>query len=467
VIAFLAAAALALLAACAQRPPAAAPEPLAPVYTLSRAGRNVVILMLDRAISGYLPYILQEKPEIEAALSGFVYYPNCVSFGRSTLFGAPPLFGGYEYTPEAINARPAESLRDKHNEALLALPVLFSRANWQVTVTDPPWANYSWTPDLSIFAPYPAIRAANLIGRHTDWWLARRAAVRAAVRVEDPAAVLKRGLLWYSLFRIAPTALRPLIYDDGDWLSSGDGYPGFPRLVLDSYAALDLLPALTRVDDDPGGGADSGADSGARNTLTVITSNLTHDSAFLMEGPYTVPTAEENPEAARNRRSAGYHVNMAALLLVTRWVEFLRREGVYDNTRIIVASDHGHDMQSAYPGNITLPTGQRVQAYNPLLLVKDFSTAGLAAPFTVDRTFMTNADVPLLAVQGLFDAAAGGAVNPFTGRPLRADKADGVTITTSPRWGPEQHRGNTFTIARGEWLRVQGNIFDPAAWTRP
>lgn len=62
----------------------------------------------------------------------------------------PPLFGGYEYTPDNINKRSTELLVDKHNEALSVLPRLFSEHNWHVSFTDTPWLNYSWIADLSI-----------------------------------------------------------------------------------------------------------------------------------------------------------------------------------------------------------------------------------------------------------------------------------------------------------------------------
>ena len=66
--------------------------------------------MLDRAISGYVPYILEEKPELQEQFAGFTYYPNTLSHGFYTNFGVPGLFGGYEYTPTEMNKRDSELL---------------------------------------------------------------------------------------------------------------------------------------------------------------------------------------------------------------------------------------------------------------------------------------------------------------------------------------------------------------------
>ena len=40
-----------------------------------------------------------------------------------------------------------------------------------------------------------------------------------------------------------------------------------------------------------------------------------------------------------------YHVNMAAMLQLAAWFDSLRENGVYDNTRIIIAADHGRNLK--------------------------------------------------------------------------------------------------------------------------
>ena len=44
------------------------------IFTLSKKGKNVIVLMLDRAIGGYIPYIFDECPEIAEEFSGFIPY---------------------------------------------------------------------------------------------------------------------------------------------------------------------------------------------------------------------------------------------------------------------------------------------------------------------------------------------------------------------------------------------------------
>ncbi|MEA4860975.1 MAG: YidC/Oxa1 family membrane protein insertase, partial [Sphaerochaeta sp.] len=93
-----------------------------PVFQLSKTGKNVVFIFLDRAMSSFFPIILEDLPQLQDQLKGFVYYPNTVSFGNNTIHGSPAMMGGYEYTPDAMNERTGEKLVDKHNEALLVMP---------------------------------------------------------------------------------------------------------------------------------------------------------------------------------------------------------------------------------------------------------------------------------------------------------------------------------------------------------
>lgn len=47
---------------------------------LSKKGKNIVVLMLDRAAGHMVPYIMNEKPELKEQFAGFTYYSNVVSY---------------------------------------------------------------------------------------------------------------------------------------------------------------------------------------------------------------------------------------------------------------------------------------------------------------------------------------------------------------------------------------------------
>ncbi|MDR2760028.1 MAG: YidC/Oxa1 family membrane protein insertase [Spirochaetaceae bacterium] len=419
---------------------------LTPVYKFSKTKQNIVVIMLDRAISAFVPYIFAEKQSLAASWSGFTWYPNCVSFGPFTLYGVPALTGGYEYAVSKMQESP-KALAEKHNEALLLLPRILHEKGFITTITDPSWANYAFAPDLSIFEPHPYIYATNITASYTNYWLNEH----PDIGVISVSNILKTRLERFSFFKMAPPVLRTFIYDRGDWLFVHDrdireDKNELTVNALGKYAALYYLPEITRVDSEAG-------------TYTIIFNELTHDPLFLQAPLYVPANNVTDKGSGPYADNPHYHVDMAAFLLLGKWFAFLKEHNVYNNTRIIIVSDHGWNIPLDEKNNILLPDGNYVTHYNALLMVKDFNAEG---PLKTDSRFMTQADVPILALDGLVNNP----LNPFTGNIVQADKKDGVTITTSKKFYPTNHGKYQFKIDKHEWLHVRDNIFDPANWEK-
>ena len=424
------------------------------VLHLSRDGDNVILIMLDRGISCFIPYIFNEKPELYDSFTDFIYYPNTVSFGSVTIFGSPSLFGGYEYTPWAMDQRADTKLADKHNEALSVLPVLFSESGYEVTVCDPPLAGYQWIPDLSIYDGYDGISAYALNNAYTNY------AVGDDDYLKRLEPVNSRCIFFYSLMKVIPVPVQRILYDDGRyWNASNLADPNF----LGNYSELYMLPEITEIDE-----------SGDR--FLMIQNSLPHEPATLSLPDYVLSADGSGLRDPKYRTDAEgntidlsseislshYHVNMASVLFLASWFDYLKENGVYDNTRIIICSDHGHHL--GHVGTVDLGNGKSfdLENYNPLLLFKDFNTDGNADRLKVDYTFMTQADCPTLAVEGLLEDP----VNPFTGNAIdNSEKSSGPQkIAISSQWHLEQQDGNEFELGNGFWVLVHDNIFDRTNW---
>jgi membrane protein insertase Oxa1/YidC/SpoIIIJ len=415
-----------------------------PVYKFSRTGKNILVIMLDKAISGYIPYIFNEKPELYNSFEGFTWYRNAISFGAYTNYGSPGIFGGYEYTPLEIQARKDVPLVEKHNEALLLIPRIFLEQGGgeYVSVTDPPYANYKWVPDLSIFAAYTEIDAKNIRGKYNAQWMKKK-----QMTVIDVGEIIKSKLIRFSFFKCAPLLLRSVVYDNGKWLmADGDKIGRVSLTMLNNYIDLDVLTDITSVSDI------------RFNAYNVITNDITHESNFLQFPDYIPINEITDIGNGPFSNEENYHVNVAALLLLGKWFDFLKENGVYDNTRIIIVSDHGRPLNSKFPNDVVLPNGWNLTMLNAFLLVKDFNTYGL---LSIDDSFMTNADVPLIALEGIVENP----VNPWTGKLLTYDKENGITLTTSTLWRTDKHQRFQFNIKPDEWMHVHDNIFDPANWS--
>ena len=443
-------------------------EEQTPEFPLSTEGKNVVVIMLDRALGQTVPYIFNEKPQLKEQFEGFTYYENTVSFGGYTVFASPSMLAGYEYTPVELNKKDDTLMIDKHNEALKVLPVLFTQNGYQATLLDPVYANYKVVPDLSVFDDYPEIDAYLTNGVYIDN-SQRQAEIDANYR----------NFFCFSLMKSAPVSLQISLYSKGTYnrapspddiyagqvVQSNSSASGYQPKSMDEYAILDNMGTMTRITRE------------TVNTYMFMDNTLTHEP-MLLQTPEYVPAAVVDNTAydaehkdrftvdgktltvKNTDQMRHYHVNMAALLKLGEWFDYLRENGVYDNTRIILVSDHGRDL--GMRKDLLVDTGLGysfdVSYFNPLLMVKDFDSH----EFSVSSDFMTNADVPTLALEGLVEDP----INPFTGNPIDSSaKYDHAQlITTSERFGTTAYLDRT-TYLPSLWAAVTDDIWDAENWS--
>lgn len=439
-----------------------------PTVSLSKNGNNVMVFMLDRAISEFVPYIFKELPDVAEDFEDFVYYPNTISFGGCTNFAAPAVYGGYEYTPTEMNKRTEEKLVDKHNEALMAIPVLFGENGYDVSVVDPPYANYKTLPDPSIFDGYENVSGYTTFGRYSGY----------NYHTDEELLSQRKHVAIYSLFRTAPVLLQNSIYDEGNYLSkpiTNAGEEGF-FYCAEAYVTMDNLDTYMYVD------------SSVENKLVVMTNQLTHEPTWLETPNYTLGpdidyaylTPEKRAEYVVNGEQLflneenaiiTYHVDAAALRLLGEFFDYLRKEGVYDNTRIIIVSDHGWPVYQM--NDVELDENTSIETFNPILLVKDFKGSDALkqgelryleeSNLWVDDTFMTNADVATLCVTGTIENP----VNPFTGKEINNDEKTLHTqmITSSQISGIADNNGNVYRTDDFPWLEfLGGEVKDKDNW---
>ena len=457
-----------------------------PSFTLSRDGKNVIVIMLDRCISGFIPYILEENPTVAKQLRGFTYYPNTLAFGRNTNVCTPSLYGGYEYRPFELDKREYMSLPEKQNEALKVMPVLFMENGFEVTVCDPPYAGYLWIPDLSIYDDYPGIRRFNTNGAFTD--------EKEAVRKMEKT--LYRNLLCYSVFRTVPVLLQTVIYNEGKYneaevqtLAPWEEYgavfsaesevqsTGISEEFMKAYTALQHLTDMTEIAEDGERASSVG------NTFLILSNTATHDVTMLQEPEFEPRSIVDNTEyevAHRVRTSAEggkmelktlaqmehYQCDTAALIQLGKWFDFLRENGVWENTRIIVVSDHGYDVELNHiltggkEGENSLAPYDGIMAYNALMMIKDF---GNRDGFQTDPVFMTIADTPAESMRGLIENP----VNPFTGLPISEEEKNGqeqyVMLTD---WRIADNHGYQYTDPVRLTLKNE-YVLDESNWVLP
>ncbi len=445
------------------------PEEGRPGFQLSKEGKNVIVLMLDRGMGEYIPYLFNERPELKSQFAGFTYYSNTISFGGFTNVGTPAMLGGYEYTPVEMNKRDDELLVTKHNEALKVMPVTFLNHGFKVTVCDPVYANYQWIPDLSIYDDYPEIRTFITKGKFSS-------------AGQKEAAIFNnhRNFFCFSLMKSMPLVLQAGLYDNGRYIqaisytddivystqncANKSEATGMNKDFMEAYNVLNNLPNMTGI-----------SESG-ENTFLFLSNEMTHDPMILKEPSYTpLPVVDNTKYDAEHTdrfvvdgrelkienslQMSHYHSNMAAMIQLGKWFDYLRANGVYDNTKIILVSDHGRYLN--HLDELIMDDGtdeyKDVELYFPLLMVKDFGSK----EFTTSDEFMTNGDVPTLAMKDVIENP----VNPFTGKPINSDEktAHEQYIIMTGKWSVTTNDGKTYQSAK--WASVKDDLWDKDNWT--
>ena len=429
-------------------------------FNLSKNGQNVVVIMLDRGMAEYVPYIFNEVEGLDKKYQGFTFYNNTISFGGHTNMAVPALMGGYEYTPVELNKRDAEELVKKHNESLLVMPVLFSQNGFDVTVCDAPYANYQNIPDMSIYDDYEGISTYLTEGAYGN------SDMKEAYITSN-----NRNMFAFAYMKTLPLFMQSAVYGGGGYhettISEYTSYvvtsmttsQGYKQNFMEPFEVLRNLDNIAQIKKDD-----------SKNFLFLY--NDAPHEPMMMQEPQFVPSGnvdnteyeKSNPDRftlngkkiniKNEEQLTHYQSNAASLVELGNWFDWLREEGVYDNTKIIIVSDHGYYLNQTPE---LIHGGDDMSNFFPLFMVKDFNSKGA---FTTSNEFMTNADVPTIATDGTI----ANPVNPFTGKLITSDEkyAHDQMIMLSHEWNPAKNNGNTFKA--GRWAAITNDIWDRNDW---
>ncbi len=149
--------------------------------------------------------------------------------------------------------------------------------------------------------------------------------------------------------------------------------------------------------------------------------------------------------------SRHYQANVAAFKQIGKWLDYLRQNNVYDNTRIVLVSDHGRDLQSPdYDKNLMF--------YSALLMEKDFDTN---ESLQTNNDFMMNADTLFLAKKDLPVSN----INPFTKKEFVQQKEGGVNVYWCVDYNAEHFReAKLFELNKDRAFHVSGDIYKKENW---
>jgi len=416
----------------------------------TKTGKNIVVILLDMMTGGYVPRLIEEVPKTIEKYEGFIWYPNTLTIGNNTATSMSAMYGGWSYSPVEINKNNTKkTLIDIITESYEVLPNLLKEKNYVTSYTNP--ENYV-TPRGDINLLNKKGITAGFNRDYIPYWNYKNRENQKH-DYNSSRSVSVRLLTMVSIFKAAPFIFKPIIYDNGDWLIIGKeeiknkGY----KWALEHWAFIDLMKDVSNVNEN-------------NNTFKYFHNFITHfPYAMSKDG---VLTKDEYPDPSVGNNMHGdnaYFSYKAAFEAISRWMDWLKKESIYDNTMIILVSDHGaSDIK-----NPMIPADFKFNEINDnylhsaqvLLMVKKFNSN---EGFAIDWRFMSNADVPALICNaaGIDDKNIG--KDPTIGEPWEERVLDTVN---SSAWRWEQLLSRTkFDIY---WhYKVKNNLFNDKNWEK-
>ncbi len=361
--------------------PSFLPQDHEQIISFSKDETNVVVLMLDMLSSGLFLEVLNDHPSWKEELQGFVWYPQTLSISDTTLGSIGSLVGGWQYTPEQVNQLQTEqTLIHTLNDAYDTLIDSLKQKGYEISFVGP---QYYYASDGNCYQMRQKGVACQLEEDYSSFWNQQKD------RQEIPEYNEAQILVALALFRVAPFVWKEQIYNHGKWLGIRK-FSGHYRSRSASWAFLQSLSQTPKIKE-------------IGKTFKFFQNNLTHVPNIMSQD--CIPLLSQYPDPQFTNFSSGkntYYAAQCSFLAILQWIQWLQKNNIYDNTEIIILSDHGlegtgKDMKSDRWKDSEYPDFSRM---NALMMVK---RAGGQGSLRQDNSFLSNADLLGLLCQGKLD----------------------------------------------------------------
>ncbi|WP_297246094.1 YidC/Oxa1 family membrane protein insertase [uncultured Brachyspira sp.] len=428
------------------------------IFNLSKTGTNVFIILLDRASSHYVLEYFNDNNKLKNDFNGFILYTNVLSYSKNTVGSIPSLMGGYEYLPYEITTEGKYNLKDKYNESLLVMPKIFTDNGYKANIFNATFANLNFSYDTSIFSKYSNMNAyaendnfikfaiSNLFNDYANETEEIKNILDKKLYNEDSGIDdlnIQRSFR-FSIFRIIPSFLRKTLYNGADWYIYGSENAVTINNSLKEFSILNSLRHITSISENG-------------NYFNFIHNNITHEPDYINTNllpsiwKYQIPNIDIK-KFKNEFLTRSYYANAASMKNIAELIYFLKYNNVYDNTKIIIISDHALNIETDFYKNNGI---EFMAIYNALLMVKDFYSTN---DFTISSNFMTVADLPYLSTKHLTKQ-----INPFTQSIITNNYKNGeLKLIILNEWQPNRQLENRFNFTK--YYTVKGNIFDKNNW---
>ncbi len=331
--------------------------------SFSQEKENVVVIVLDMLQGWYLKKMLSDNPELKQDFNGFTWYPNTISITNYTSSSAPSILAGFDYTPDKLNNDKLHTLQEKITNTNNILRDKAHNNNYNFTSTTIP---YSKT-DVSTYE--------SNIPEWSDKWNFTKPILNIGDAKELGFSLLWQNAIFYSI----PLFIKPQIYNEGNWLLtymlSNDN-----NKLTKHYNQLRALPYISDVNSN-------------KSSFIFYWTNASHF-------PWDIIDDKGNFVA----NVTPYENNLWVVSKIAIWLKWMKENNVYDNSKIIILSDHGiRDTEINDTIMIDNPFSPKISEkvplkellyFTPLMMVKDYNSKG---NIKKDMRFLSNVDTYSIA----------------------------------------------------------------------
>ena len=410
------------------------------IFKLSKTGKNIFVFVLDMAVSSYWYDIIEKYEKYKIGLDGFVFFPNTVSHSGHTITVAS-LYGGYDYLPYEISTNGNYNYNNMVNNALLTIPYSLSIYGYKSGLLNMPYVSPTiFNTNKNMYAKY---QDKNL----TDYSLNKYLGINQLTNYNNLKKILiNKKVFRFSIFRMMPIYNRYSFYRNGNWAMHQNTISDISYI---NYSLLLYTKDFTTIENNG-------------NYYNALHNGITHYPTFF-DSNYKPISGKETDINIKDYNFykdefsiKHLYANGASIECMLSFIEFLKNNNIYDNTKIIIVSDHAlYDINTSF--NIANTNLILIDPFNALLLHKDFNARG---EIKIDTNFMTIADTPYLATKHIPNIK-----NPFNNKLITSDyKTNGAYIIMPNSLEPSQQFSNRYNFK--EYYYVKDNIFDINNWKK-
>lgn len=406
------------------------PEYIQEVNEISSNHPNIIVLMLDGFSGQHVQQLMKMDETFKDDFSGFTWYSNMITSGNVTYTSENSIVGGHESTAYEVNKRSDSviSLTDEIEKSYVRLANTLKKDDYAAAFLNIQFGNCknitAQADNVYCTTSEEEVKSLN------PYYLAQNPEYQS----DEGFSFLPVNI--FGIFYSAPYSVRDKVYAFGEWADEEAAKHGkYGNVPISNYAFLDSLIDLFKVTET------------AQPTYKFLATNFTHVPYFYVDKSCHLS----------NRQSTEQIYNeYCAMQNIKRLITQLKDQNAYDNTMIILVSDHNFasSTPSIYPEKSDLDYSTLPGRALGLLMIKDFNQN---APLKESNIFLSNADVPSIICSQLTDCTA----YPKDPR-IDADPNRQLIHTFTKRSHPDRHFKNSFNLH--EVWRITGSIHDRKNW---